>query len=473
MQFYSKAALQLIYDQANRDNPKLPVPLSASNAALTKTPVVVSTSTYGRNTRVEFTAYPGSGLQGRITVYYDRIDLSQLISFNPTVYMKPGVATQQDMLAYLNNALGITLSASDLATPTATVAAPNAASQTITMAISAASPAYTGNLVIRYQLKSTGNYPNSGPGPKTLLVGDQLAGYFGVVNTNDLFTHSELIRLAFLKGTFPTLYSGPEGWYKFFFNSKIIYLPVSPVGSNVTWNTLYNEGLVYGTDDNGKYPSSPAVNQLRILGRDTAAEGRFYYRIRLPVCGADPFTTATGSISASEYNGSEVQMFNYLYNGKWSSLTNTAWSLWCMFQNSVSSNPTATFKMATLALQSWTTTLRTTPSSSYYWFPVLELVDTSTTLLGLDDVTGRLDMSLKTIPFDIDQTFQLKPLQPGNPKTADFLPVPFDVDQSLYLQPLNPGAPKTIDFRPIPFKAEIYTSSKVDLSTTNGDLEDF
>lgn len=472
MQFYSKAALQLIYDQVNRDNPNLPVPLSASNAALSKTPVAVAAGTYGRNTRVEFTAYPGSGLQGSITLLYDRISLTDLINFTPTIYMKSSVTTQEAMLPYLNDALGMNLSATDLTNPSGAVSAPNAAAQTVTIPIAAASPAYTGSLVVRYQIKSSGFYPNSGPGPKTLLAGDQLAGYFGTVDSTDLFTHSELIKAAFLKGTLPTTYGGTEGWYKFYFNSKILYLPINPVGYSVSWNTLYSEGLVYGTDDTGKYPGSPAVNQLRILGRDTAAEGKFYYRVRLPICGADPFTSATGTIAASEYNGSELQMFNYLYNGKWSSLTNTQWTLWCIFQNSVT-NATAQHKICTLALQSWSNVSKVSSSSGYYWFPVLELVDTSTTTLGLENMFGQMDMSLKTIPFNVEQTLQVAPLRPGNPKTIDFLPITFDVDQSLYVKPVAPGAPKTIDFRPIPFKAEIYTPSKVDLSTTNGDLEDF
>lgn len=472
MQFYSKAALQLIYDQVNRDNPNLPVPLSASNAALSKTPVVVPAATYGRNTRVEFTAYPGSGLQGSITLFYDRISLTDLINFAPTIYMKSSVTTQEAMLPYLNDALGMNLSASDLTNPSGAVSAPNATAQTITIPIAAVSPAYTGNLVFRYQIKSSGFYPNSGPGPKTLLVGDQLAGYFGTVDATDLFTHSELIKAAFLKGTLPTTYGGTEGWYKFYFNSKILYLPINPVGYSVSWNTLYSEGLVYGTDDNGKYPGSPAVNQLRILGRDSAAEGKFYYRVRLPSPGADPFSSAAGTIAATEYAGSEVQMFNYLYNGKWASLTNTHWTLWCMYQNSVT-GATTQHKMSTLALQSWVNAAKTTVNANYYWFPVLELVDTSATTIGLESVDGRMDMSLRTIPFNVDQTLQIAPVQLGTPKTLDFLPITFDTDQSLYVKPLTPGAPKTIDFRPIPFKAEIYTPSKVDLSTTNGDLEDF
>jgi len=475
MQFYSKAALQLIYDQVNRDNPNLPVALSPTNAALTKTPVVVSVGTYGRNTRVEFTAYPGSGLQGKITLYYDRINLSQLINFAPTIYAKASILTQKAMLATINDALGITLSDTDLASPDAAITAPNAAVQSATFSIINTSPAFTGSLVFSYQVKSSGFYPKSGPGPKNLLLGDTVMGYFGTVDPADMFSHAELIKAAFLKTYKPTTYGGTEGWYKFFYNSKVLYLPINPVGYNVEYATLYSEGLVYGTDDTGKYPMSPAVNQNRMLGRDSVSEGRFYFRVRLPSLGPDPFTN--GTPGSGNYQGSEAQMFNYLVSGKWASLNNVHWNLYCLFQNSVSGNTAAAFKLATLSLGGWTNagkgTVGGSGSSNWYWFPVLELVDTTNTLLGLDTPFGQMDMSLKTIPFNIEQSLQVSVLQPGSPKTIDFLPITFDVDQSLYVKPIIPGQPKTVDFRPIPFKTEIYTPAKIDLGKTSGELDDF
>ncbi|QXO09593.1 hypothetical protein pEaSNUABM11_00169 [Erwinia phage pEa_SNUABM_11] len=473
MSFYSKAALQLIYDQVNRDNPGLPVPLSASNAALSKTPVAVNTTTYGRNTRVEFTAFPGSGLQGSITLYYDRVSLSKLYSLIPTVYLSATVTTQQAALTALNDALGLSLTADDLSTPTAAIAAPSTGLQAATFVIKTTSPAYLDQIVFNYQIKSSGFYPSSGPGPKNLLVGDKLMGYFGTVDTTDLFSHQEFLTAALLKGTTATRYTGTEGWHKFYYNSAILYSPITPVASNISWASIYNEGLVFGTDDTGKYPvTATPVNQLRILGRDSAMEGKFYYKVRLPSCGADPFTQAT-SLGSGDYAGSEAQMISFLNSGKWGKLTGAWWTNWCIYKNSVSNNPTTQNKLGTPNMASWANNAKTAADAGYYWWPILELVDTSSTVLGLESVFGQMDRTITPVVYNVEQQLQVSVLQLGQPKTLDFQPIPYSTEQSLYVKPLVPGQPKTIDFRPIPFKVEIYTPSKVDLSNTNGDLDDF
>lgn len=470
MQFYSKAALQLVYDQVNRDNPGLPAVLSPDNAAITTGPTAVSVGQFGRNTRATFTAKPGTGVQGNAVLYYDRIDLTSMFPFNPVVYLKSSITTVKAALPYLNDALGITLSESDIVGPDTAITPPNATVRSLTLTVAATSPAFLGKLTFSYQIKSSGFYPNSGPGPKNLLQGNTAMGYFGTVDAKDLFTHAELSALAFLKGTKPVLLGDTEGWYKFYYNGKIIYLPITPLGNTVSWNTLYSEGLVYGTDDNGKYPAATPVNQSRIVTRDSASGGRSYFRIRLPSVGVDPMPA--GTPPDSNISGSELQMFNYLRNGTWASLTGSWWTQWMITQNTVST-AVANSKIVTLSIQSWTQVPKTDTSTGWYWFPVLELVDKSNTLLGLESVFGKMDSTLTPIVFDIQNSLQVQPLVPGIPKTIDFLPITFDIDQSLAVKPLNPGAPKTIDFRPIPFKTEIYSPSKIDLGSTSGELDDF
>lgn len=470
MQFYSKAALQLVYDQVNRDNPGLPVVLSPDIAAITAGPVTVNVAQYGRNTRATFTAKPGTGVQGNAVLYYDRVNLTTLYSSVPVVYLKATITTVADALASINDALGITLSVGDLASPTAALPPANATLQSANIVIAVTSPAFTGSLGFRYQIKSSGFYPNSGPGPKNLLQGTTAMGYFGTVDATDLFTHSELTAAAFLKGTKPVLLAGTEGWYKFYYNGKIIYLPITPVGNTISWNALYNEGLVYGTDDNGKYPAATPVNQSRILARDSANEGRFYFRVRLPSVGVDPFPS--GVPAAASYNGSELQMFNYLYNGTWASLGGTAWTQWIISQNTITT-ALASSKIVTLAMQSWTEVAKANNSNGWCWYPVLELVDKSGTLLGLENAFGKMDNSLTPVVFNIDNGLQVKPPMVGLPKTLDYQPLTFDTDQSLLVKPPVPGAPKTVDFRPIAFTTEVYVTTKTNLSNTNGTLDDF
>ena len=165
MLFYSKESALLVYDQVNRDNPDLVVKLTPAIAALTSGPTSVTLNQ--RNTKAVFTGYPGTGVQGNVTVYYDRINLATLFNFVPTVAIKDTVLTVRDALPAINNALGLTLVASDLQSPDASLPKPSASPQTLKLNISGNCPAFTGSLTIRYTVPSGAIYPDSGPGPKT------------------------------------------------------------------------------------------------------------------------------------------------------------------------------------------------------------------------------------------------------------------------------------------------------------------
>jgi hypothetical protein len=69
-----------------------------------------------------------------------------------------------------------------------------------------------------------------------------------------------------------------------------------PLASGVPWNDVYNAGLVYGTNDNGKYPSSTPTNQFNPV---TKKEGERIWTFipRLPT-GAD--------IDPAPYNASLI-----------------------------------------------------------------------------------------------------------------------------------------------------------------------
>lgn len=454
MQFYSKAALELVYDQVNRDNPHLPVALTPAIAALTSGPSAVSSN--GRNTRAVFTGYPGSGVQGNVTLYYDRVNLATLFNFVPAVFLPDTILTYRDALPLLNAALGLELRPADITTPDAALSKSGAAPQTGKITIVNACPAFTGSFSFTYMLEGAGFYPNSGPGPKNLLQGDSLLGYFGTVSADEIFTHKKLVDTVFAKGVKPNVYSGTEGWYKFFYQGKVLYFPVSPCGYNVSWATLYSEGLVYGADGTGKYPFPAAspVDQGRIFPADSLSEGRFYYRVRLPSAGPDPFPNSTPG--SGIYGGSEIEMINFLYNGKWAKLSGTYWTLWCMLQNSIV-GATTSAKEATLSMASWGNFIKSTTDGNIYWYPMLELVDTGSVTLGLEDLRANIDHTLLPITFTPQLTLQIAPVGMTNAKTVDYAPILFGVANSLVITPIPFGLPKTVDFTPITFTVEIYT----------------
>ncbi len=122
--------------------------------------------------------------------------------------------------------------------------------------------------------KPKAQYPNSGPGPKTLLFGDAQLGYFGEITSDALLTVPELQRqLSFYAGTISAI---NISWVKVFSEGTVLYIPKTIPVSGVSWNELYNAGLVYGIDGVGLYPTATPTNQLRIA----AVEDR-QFKVRL------------------------------------------------------------------------------------------------------------------------------------------------------------------------------------------------
>lgn len=122
--------------------------------------------------------------------------------------------------------------------------------------------------------KKTIHMPYTGPGPQTLQCGDMSRGFFGVVNTADIFTPAELCAMVGIGGPNPLTL-----WVKFVRNGKILFMNLYPMtsGKNITWGTLYNLGVVYGMDGPGPATGHgmPPVNQKKI-----ATKGEHSFLIR-------------------------------------------------------------------------------------------------------------------------------------------------------------------------------------------------
>ena len=94
-----------------------------------------------KNTRVYLTPKPSSANVGRITLYYNRIDLATIASLMVTKTTQTNVV---DLLAQINDELGVTLVASDIVNTTLPSASPFALTATATNLI------YTGSTSVAY-----------------------------------------------------------------------------------------------------------------------------------------------------------------------------------------------------------------------------------------------------------------------------------------------------------------------------------
>ena len=98
--------------------------------------------------------------------------------------------------------------------------------------------------------------------------------YYGEIPASDFFTGDELSTL--LGVTEGELQNSDTDWFKFGLGDKIIFIPKLALRHSISWDHLYSNGLVYGTDDYGLAPTGTPTNQLRIVSKDG-----FKYKVRL------------------------------------------------------------------------------------------------------------------------------------------------------------------------------------------------
>lgn len=105
-----------------------------------------------------------------------------------------------------------------------------------------------------------------GHGPVELIGGDMQAGYFGEVSSEELFRGDDLaLELGVDEGI---LQNEDAGWLKFARHGQIIYIAKRSFMHSVSWGHLYARGVVYGTDDNGRYPRDTPTNQYTSVEKE-------------------------------------------------------------------------------------------------------------------------------------------------------------------------------------------------------------
>lgn len=98
-----------------------------------------------------------------------------------------------------------------------------------------------------------------GPGSNVLLQGNEDYGFYGTVTSADFVSSAPIVAAAKTQTGLPTGVLYPL-WYKFTRKGKILFVPNVTFGK-FNWNTLYNAGLIFGTNDTGPKDAG-TVNQL-------------------------------------------------------------------------------------------------------------------------------------------------------------------------------------------------------------------
>lgn len=231
-----------------------------------------------------------------------------------------------------------------------------------------------------------------GPGPQTVIEGNLEYGYFGEILPSE-FISTNALRDA-VGMTIGSATGNPTAWHKYVRKGKILIVPNASLTSSVTWMNLYNLGIVYGTDDDGKgtFIPTPTVNQ-----RKTVKIGADTFIVRLMTGYSDnvadvPPTTLSDSDNTDnlscEWDDLIYPLFQYtpvkqrLANVASYTLTqmrlNTQPTVFVQERASVTQNVTrggnanSRAAVATRGING-----STGSSSSTAWWPVLELVETA------------------------------------------------------------------------------------------------
>lgn len=237
---------------------------------------------------------------------------------------------------------------------------------------------------------------DSGPGSQVLIKGTTDAGYFGTVTATELFNSSDMYKqmpdaLPFITGY--KINTDPL-WHKFIYHGKILFIATIPLSGNVTWNNLYNGGLVYGTNDNGNYPTATPTKQRRILRK--TARGKQYGLIprTLKLAASDPGAVNNAAPVMGEYSDLLAHIISTAGTtgrGDWNTISGAAlaWGSTCWSQTSNSGGTTSALVFSAGGNASTTSKI-----SSGLWLPVLELIDLATVLFS-PTITGWSPPDLK------------------------------------------------------------------------------
>lgn len=161
-------------------------------------------------------------------------------------------------------------------------------------------------LLYAFQGRPRPVYPDSGPGPKKLLYGDESKGYFGEVSAAEMSVSDGITDLLFFKTT-GAGFALSEGvtWIKYFYKGKVVFVPTSLCG-RVKYDDLENAKATYGVTRSVKptvlpVSGKPMYTENAIIsgGEDTLM------RVRL-MDASNTSTTVPANVGYATLSGTEV-----------------------------------------------------------------------------------------------------------------------------------------------------------------------
>ncbi|MNF44313.1 hypothetical protein D3C85_787500 [compost metagenome] len=225
--------------------------------------------------------------------------------------------------------------------------------------------------------KIHGYFPDSGPGPQTLKRGDWKRGYFGRVLVGDFLNIAETRSVSGLTAGTAEPEAGLTHWHKYIYDGKILFIPNTSISNGLSWNAIYQAGLMYGTDNFGSPPTggvaSPPtfnVNQKRL-----ATVKGYDFLIRAPKVSTLPTTQyITGDPQYADSEWLELICRTYLtttradIKGHWDDVTPkpVTRSVTQHFQSSTAAIIIAQANVDDLITYS-------APTATMGWLPVFEL----------------------------------------------------------------------------------------------------
>ncbi|QVW55045.1 hypothetical protein pEaSNUABM29_00001 [Erwinia phage pEa_SNUABM_29] len=490
MAYYTESALQQLCQQVVRDNPDLAGRISPDTIGVNGSPVFRNLN--GRNSQVTLIGKPGKGFIGELVVSYDRLSLPSLFtSAALTLVLTPEMITLGDLLPSINELYGINIERADVALPD-TVLPRQIGVGTVSLTVQNTALCYTGRVTVSYTSAPYGNYPDSGPGPKQLLAGDNVFGYFGKVSQQEFFTGYEMWNGLSPNGApgFDTSFT----WLKFFMNGKVTYLPSRGIGGT-TWQNLYKYGAVFGTDGPGKVPGATTpVNQLLYMAKTFEGKAR-YFQLRCP------WFNASLNLVGNWDDASALKLVSLINkntaSGGWGQESGLVFSDYVHMQEH--DTGTLSLRMAINGgYSSWISDWTTAD-----WWPVVELIDPTGMVVPLADVTtevtnaatwplssGTVKDAAITPVFITEIATEAVPLPmvlKANNNDLTVIPVGIDAPHVDIVKPMVGSANAGSGVRPIGIDSPHYTgpkplvvksdqsdkSSKTSLSSCNGELNGF
>lgn len=229
-----------------------------------------------------------------------------------------------------------------------------------------------------------GYFTTTGPGVQQPIRGNWEYGYFGRVVVAEMLTPSALRTALGIAGAGPND-AAVTFYYKFVINGKIIFVPCGSITWAITWDQIYNLGLMYGVDATGleNLPVVPSnltgVNQKKII-----TIGAFNFLARSFKGSVLPVNQTVALINAN-LEGSEYDLTmgrinqNALLPSNIASLIDDATSVTAGYQGSLTQHlVSATATLRTTLVRSSNTvcdasSAQSTVVQASVWNPVLEL----------------------------------------------------------------------------------------------------